>query len=78
MNKLKNSLFIAIVIAAGSAVLFLAGCGNQPQTPPGTTTNSQPAVAATNVMYTCPMHAEIVTNQPGDCPLCGMHLVTKK
>jgi Cu(I)/Ag(I) efflux system membrane fusion protein len=24
--------------------------------------------------YTCPMHAEVVSDKPGDCPLCGMHL----
>lgn len=25
--------------------------------------------------YTCPMHPNIVTAQPGSCPICGMHLV---
>jgi Cu(I)/Ag(I) efflux system membrane fusion protein len=25
--------------------------------------------------YVCPMHPEIVTEEPGDCPICGMHLV---
>lgn len=25
--------------------------------------------------YTCPMHAEIVQDHPGDCPICGMDLV---
>ncbi len=24
--------------------------------------------------YTCPMHPEIIRNQPGDCPICGMSL----
>ncbi len=24
--------------------------------------------------YTCPMHPEIVRDQPGRCPICGMHL----
>jgi FtsP/CotA-like multicopper oxidase with cupredoxin domain len=27
--------------------------------------------------YTCPMHPEIVSNQPGKCPKCGMTLVKK-
>ena len=25
--------------------------------------------------YTCPMHPEIVKNEPGNCPICGMDLV---
>ena len=27
------------------------------------------------VTYTCPMHPEVQSSQPGDCPKCGMHLV---
>jgi RND family efflux transporter MFP subunit len=29
------------------------------------------------VMYTCPMHPEIVADRPEDCPICGMELVEK-
>ena len=25
--------------------------------------------------YTCPMHPEIVKDEPGNCPKCGMNLV---
>src|SRR6266511_1398556 len=28
--------------------------------------------------YTCPMHPEVVTEQPGNCPKCGMKLVPIK
>ena len=28
--------------------------------------------------YTCPMHPEVNTHQPGNCPKCGMMLVTVK
>lgn len=31
-------------------------------------------VAAGAEYYVCPMHAEVVSNKPGDCPKCGMHL----
>ena len=27
--------------------------------------------------YTCPMHPEIISNKPGDCPKCGMSLEPK-
>ena len=27
------------------------------------------------VKYTCPMHPEIIRDEPGDCPICGMDLV---
>ncbi|WP_379969948.1 copper-transporting P-type ATPase [Epilithonimonas sp. UC225_85] len=27
--------------------------------------------------YTCPMHPEIIRNEPGSCPICGMDLVPK-
>ncbi|MFD2162091.1 efflux RND transporter periplasmic adaptor subunit [Paradesertivirga mongoliensis] len=30
------------------------------------------------VKYTCPMHPQIVTEEPGACPICGMDLVPAK
>ncbi|AVX05394.1 cu(+) exporting ATPase [Maritalea myrionectae] len=30
--------------------------------------------APKNVKYTCPMHPEIVRDEPGSCPICGMAL----
>jgi hypothetical protein len=32
----------------------------------------------TGAKYTCPMHAEVVTDHPGKCPKCGMTLVLMK
>ena len=28
--------------------------------------------------YTCSMHPEVITNEPGKCPKCGMALIPKK
>jgi len=33
---------------------------------------------STDFYYTCPMHPEIVRDEPGDCPICGMTLVKKE
>lgn len=30
------------------------------------------------VLYTCPMHPEVVQGGPGRCPKCGMNLVLRK
>ncbi len=31
-----------------------------------------------SVIYTCPMHPDIVSDKPGKCPKCGMELIQKK
>jgi P-type Cu+ transporter len=33
-----------------------------------------PRPAAGEVLWTCPMHPQIVRNEPGSCPICGMGL----
>ena len=30
------------------------------------------------VVYTCPMHPEVISSKPGQCPKCGMTLVPKE
>jgi len=42
---------------------------NKPQEKTGT---------ADKVSYTCPMHAEVVSDKPGKCPTCKMNLVKKE
>src|ERR1700761_7395420 len=33
--------------------------------------------AKSQVKYTCPMHPQILEDNPGSCPICGMTLVKK-
>ncbi len=40
--------------------------------------HGQAAGGAKQTIYTCPMHAQVTSNQPGTCPICGMTLVKKE
>ena len=44
---------------------------------PAAATEPAPATQPA-VVYTCPMHPEVVSDKPGTCPKCGMDLVLKK
>lgn len=41
------------------------------------TDSDKSTIAKQQDQYTCPMHPEVVSSQPGKCPECGMNLVKK-
>ena len=65
----KTILFLSMAVAA----LFITSCGNK-----NAETEQTPTSATEKVEYTCPMHPEVITNEPGDCPKCGMTLEKKE
>ncbi|WP_219921444.1 heavy metal-binding domain-containing protein [Rufibacter sp. XAAS-G3-1] len=68
MRTLKSNFAVAFF----GLTLFSAcnGSATEPKAVEGTETNQQVA----GVTYTCPMHPEVVSNEPGKCPKCGMFL----
>lgn len=62
---------------AGERFYFCsAGCLHKFESAPETYLGDRPAPEPMpeGTMYTCPMDPEIVQDQPGDCPICGMAL----
>ncbi|HSQ70211.1 MAG TPA: heavy metal-binding domain-containing protein, partial [Steroidobacteraceae bacterium] len=72
----RRRITAAMVVLAG--LLLLAGCsGEQPSEPlaqAADDTAAEHALKHTNPLYRCPMHPEIVSDEPGECPICGMDL----
>ena len=69
-----GALAVALVagLAAGGAAVLLAGRARHhgPAEPA-----AEGARAPQKTTYVCPMHPTIVSDHPGDCPICGMKLV---
>ena len=70
----------ARVLAAGACLLLSATVRAAPEAAPSPPAANKPPVATKPpgaTKYTCPMHPEVIADQPGRCPKCGMKLVPK-
>ena len=55
------------------ACLMFSSCGSSSSKEKQTVTKE-----VAKAEYTCPMHPDVISDKPGDCPKCGMPLVEKK
>lgn len=77
---MRTNLFFLTLTA--SATLLLSSCDNKASKPGTAASATTPAGSGATVpqgttasYYTCPMHPEVHSDKPGQCPKCGMTLV---
>ncbi|MFQ5630767.1 MAG: efflux RND transporter periplasmic adaptor subunit, partial [bacterium] len=65
--KAAKSLTISLILF--SAAMIVIGCGNK---------NAGEEHEHTGQLWTCGMHPEVILEEPGNCPICGMKLTPLK
>ena len=65
-EKMRSSMILLFI-----NLLILPACQQKQKIPAASINN------VADVIYTCPMHPQIMENHPGSCPICGMTLVQK-
>jgi len=66
-----------LVLSVTHTVIAQHSHGEHPPSA-GTATSRAASEQEKKQKYTCPMHPEVITDQPGNCPKCGMKLVPIK
>jgi Cu(I)/Ag(I) efflux system membrane fusion protein len=63
---IMKKVFLTIFVFAAllGETIWLTGCGQ----------NSRAAAASDKHLYTCGMHPQVIKDEPGNCPICGMKL----
>ncbi len=77
MKTFIYKFLILIIIQTFPFPVFCSWQDSSELKKPETEFVSDTLVNDTITVYTCPMHPEILSNKPGNCPECGMDLVKK-
>lgn len=67
-KQVTGAALVVAILAVGVGV-YLSKRPGASEPPPAT------ATAALATRYHCPMHPTMLSDQPGDCPICGMRMV---
>ncbi|WP_318345309.1 efflux RND transporter periplasmic adaptor subunit [Flagellimonas baculiformis] len=71
--KKENIIYIGIAVAIGLLIGYVIFGGNSETTIADD--HDHDAEMASEQMWTCSMHPQIMQPEPGDCPICGMDLI---
>jgi len=72
----KNEVIMRILIVLLMATIL--ACGKLDTNETLSETAIEHAKKHLDPKYVCPMHSQIVRDEPGNCPICGMNLVKKE
>ena len=73
----KNIIYISVALIVGllGGFLLFGGGSADKATNNVKDTHDHSEEIASNQMWTCSMHPQIMQPEPGDCPICGMDLI---
>ncbi len=76
IRRIRGRVFRALllVLLAAVPVAMVAGCGDPETTVPEGDRDETAQVQ----LWTCGMHPNVITEEPGQCPICGMNLTPVK
>ena len=73
MSRRMQAFSLVLFFSAGVFLTFLVL--SQREMEPALAVPETDSAHATQTLYQCPMHPEVIEGQPGDCPICAMPLV---
>ncbi len=74
---MKINWKVILSSTAFAAIVITTACTSPSKKVNTETEPEKPKQEMAQTQYTCPMHPEVIQNEPGKCPQCGMTLVEK-